>query len=122
MEEKATQLLEQLAAKLGTTVDKILEVYLAQAQVEIVIYSVWVAFFLVTAVPATKLVIKAIRVMVECGEDEIVKPVSNGLVIIFTFVFYLVLFIAILAEMRTAITQLFNPEYWVMTEIFKLVM
>lgn len=114
MEEKAIELLEQLAQSLGTTIDYLWPVLIQQGKIQIV-------FFLVALVTASIFTYVAYRM--SRNIDYIIDNDLEGLYFPMMFV---VLFLVVVSWISTfiyagdAITGLFNPEYWALKQILEL--
>lgn len=111
--EQLTQLLTQLAEKLGTTSEYLWEVLLTQAQLALVTNSLFL-LILIIALVGCILAIKSLRK--EWGEDfdkELILPILFVLTFIFTGL--------IIATTHDIFTLSINPEYWVLKEVLGII-
>ena len=115
MEEKAIQLLDELAKKLGTTADQIIEIYRAQVTAEIVFYCVVLGLFVCTIYPSIKWINYAFD-KAETDENWIPILVVTGFLLT---IIYLCSALFLIGAARDMANLIMNPDYWVMTEIFK---
>jgi len=107
--EQLTQLLTQLAEKLGTTSEYLWEVLLKQAQLALVTNSL---FLLMLIIILVKCILAIKSLMKEWGEDfdkELLLTILFALTFTFTGL--------IIVMIQDVLTLSINPEYWVLTEI-----
>lgn len=109
LRKRAMEMLEQLAAALGTTVVRLWEVLVAQAQVEGVLA-------VVGALLSLGLVGAALYV-VKWG---LKNPDDDGWVLIPTTPMLIAGCICFWLNLKVAVTAWLNPEYWALQEILKL--
>lgn len=111
--EQLTQLLTQLAEKLGTTTEYLWEVLLKQAQVALASNSLFL-LMLVIALVGCILAIKSL--MKERDEDfdkELLLPILFVLAFIFTGL--------IIATTHDVLTLSINPEYWALKHVLNII-
>lgn len=119
MTENLTMLLSELAAKLGTTVEYLWGVMIAQAQVEIYTFiGVFIAFLLSIGV-----LILTIAGLNKYGLDDYSNPNTKGwgfiIFICISGVVVLTSLLVLISNFGDFITAINNPEYWALQEILK---
>lgn len=119
MTENLTMLLSELAAKLGTTVEYLWGVMIAQAQVEIYTFiGVFIAFLLSIGV-----LILTIAGLNKYGLDDYGNPDTKGwgfiIFICISGVVVLTSLMVLISNFGDFITAISNPEYWALQEILK---
>lgn len=107
--EQLTQLLTQLAEKLGTTSEYLWEVLLKQAQLALVTNSLFL-FLLVIVLMGCVL---AIRSLLKKWDEDSDKELLISILFLLTFIFTGLIIVMI----QDVLTLSINPEYWVLTEI-----
>jgi len=116
MNEQATKLIEQLAQKLGTTVEYLWTVLIKQAHVEIYIFITTLILTLIGAVVTSVL----LRYTQKYWNDE-TAPTSAWMAFVFGIIIGIgtvVGLIATIANISDVITAINNPEYWALKEVF----
>lgn len=121
MNEKLAELLAQLAAKLGTTVEHLWAVLVHQAKVEALVSIGWD----IAAVVYVALLIKKLPGWFQAvadydDEGEGGKAFCMLFGAVAGVVVGVVAFIGIIATVGTTVTQLANPEYWALKEILEV--
>jgi hypothetical protein len=108
MNETTARLIEELAAKLGTTVDQLWGVLLRQAPiaatVNIVVFLAW-AFFLA-----------AVWRKVRGIGDEDIRFIVGCIMLVLAFLTLLV----VGCELSNVVSGLVNPEYWAVRELARM--
>jgi hypothetical protein len=124
MEERAIELLEKLADKLGVTIDQIWTILIYQAKIElgaeILVLIFLFGLFLFTGWFLIKFVIKK-----PCEKDSWDEPTDKELLIRIPIIvlfgvitlFFLLNFFSLIKLLPVLI---FNPEYWALHQILKL--
>lgn len=121
-----TPLLEQLASKLGTTVEMLWGVLLTQAMISGVVDLLIIIGLVVVAVFWTRLVIKKTTSPgrdPERGWELDADWGGEGKFCGWASVFLVSIFIAIIisANAETIVAAFVNPEYWALTKILKFI-
>ena len=116
--ETVSELLTELAATLGTTIEYLWMVLIQQARVFVITYPVWVVlaftFFMFFLRNATK----AIKGWDEFTNDETIKePILETTLSIIFGALTVILLIVCLSQLELFITALLNPEYYALEKI-----
>lgn len=106
-------MIEQIAAKLGTTSEYLWQVLLGQARVAAAIDMVEIVLMVALI---TLFVRWCGRHIEEIEEDD---NVFLGLAVIFGGILSLVMIFFCFMNIREIVTAYFNPEYWALKEILK---
>lgn len=122
--KEVKELLEQLAERLGTTVEKLWAVLLKQASINGIVDSLILIGMVIFSIAAFRFVKKKTtklkRTNGECPtaewEYEIAFGAWLGVAVMFIFT---ILCIGILAE--SIVASFFNPEYWALSKILTMV-
>ena len=113
--EQVAKLLEQLATKLGTTVEYLWGVLMKQAHVNAIINLSFVGLMLIITITWLAFIPKIIKLDSDDGDYD--SPSTRTLTWIFFAITNVISIIVIIACLTTAITELLNPEYWALQEI-----
>jgi hypothetical protein len=111
MNENTTKLLEQLAEKLGTTIDKVWGILVAQAKIDAYQDFIWSLVFTVITLFLARMAWNCWRLGTRKDEDE-PKFISGILVIV-----GLITGSFIVGFLLNGISSLLNPEYWALNQI-----
>jgi len=112
MEEKAIELLEQLAVQLGTTAEYLWGVLVRQAYVNAIISIIIEIVFFIFIATYIKLLIKYIH---KSDSDDYGIPLFiGGFISIIMFGF-------MIGGILDIVTGFVNPEYWALKEILRLI-
>lgn len=121
MNDKLTQLLEQLAAKLGTTAEYLWKVLLMQARVSATQSLLYVLFVAISGLVLYRCHRKFSKPFAETVdkyyENMYDKNEYTAVAMGVCSVVWIVLFIASLFSFPNLIDGYFNPEYWALKEI-----
>lgn len=116
MNDKLAALLEQLAIKLGTTVDYLWKVLVKQAYIDatkhLVILIATIAYAFVIIRIHKSLIKKDKHGDTKYDESELWIPVMSLFILSWT-----ILFIASISGVSDIFNGYFNPEYWALKEI-----
>jgi hypothetical protein len=116
--EQVAKLLEQLATKLGTTVEYLWSVLIKQAFIEGVINTIVASLCLLTIIG---IAIWVKYCLGKDGEDREIRYYymfdDGSLAVITQIVFTIVATIVLFICIGSAITCFYNPEYWALNEI-----
>lgn len=120
MDDKTTQLLTDLATKLGTTAEYLWGVLVRQAYVNF-----WanVAYDVITIIAVCltyKLITKAISYFSNLNDDDEPKLVAHMIVTVLVGIVTIILTIASLCNFDDMMTSILNPEYWALHQILHL--
>jgi FtsH-binding integral membrane protein len=111
MNDNVARLLEQLASKLGTTVEYLWAVMVRQAKIEAVADVVYLTICVVVLVVGIK---KLINWGKENDDYDFGVP---GPITVFSIIGLLIVGVVSLALMSELITLIGNPEYWALKQI-----
>lgn len=116
MEQKAFELIEQMAAKLGVAVQFVMSALIRQAYVEAITWVVVDLLFIVVSV----FIFRNIRKIVKwCyGEDDDLR--TEAAILMVPAIIYIVCMLVCLCHIETIVTGFLNPEYWAIKQILDL--
>jgi hypothetical protein len=116
-DDKIANLLEELANKLGTTMEHLWNILIHQAYVEAFKNISIIAFFIIAEMLIFKYVIKYNKgKRFEDIDDDF------GFIAVILFIVILVLIIIIIMSLvPETIDAIFNPEYWALNHILKCI-
>jgi transcriptional regulator with XRE-family HTH domain len=115
MNESTTQLIESLAAKLGTTAEYLWGVLLNQAAVSATIS----LLFAVTSITYLTIYLRWLIAKVKADELDILDYEKNVAMSMFGGAVAILSFVTIGFALPNIITGYINPEYWALQEILK---
>lgn len=118
LDDKITNLLEKLADKLGTTIEHLWNILIHQAYVEAFKNIAIIAFFIIAEILIFKYTIKYNKGKSLEDIDNDFKSIAVIILSIIISVFTIAIIGCLIPETVDAI---FNPEYWALTHILKLI-
>jgi RsiW-degrading membrane proteinase PrsW (M82 family) len=111
MNEETQKLLQQLAEKLGTTVEHLWQVLIAQARVEAITHSIiFASLFVVIVALWAFLISKEFK-----DDDGDVVVVVCGFLAGGTLLYFLILCL----EITNIVTGFYNPEYFALKQVLR---
>ncbi|NCD07544.1 MAG: hypothetical protein EOL97_15660 [Spirochaetia bacterium] len=113
--EQLTQLLAQLAAKLGTTTEYLWSILLKQAQVVIITRSLLSLILIIGIILSIKLIYKIIS---ESSTEDPDNPTVFTVGLLSTLIF--ILSISLFFSVEALITTAINPEYWALERVLNI--
>ncbi len=116
MNDKALELIEKLALKLGTTADQLMDILVKQAYVNAHIEIAWTVFFVVFSVVG----LLGIRRAVKMYRSE---TVDEGVMMSIFFVLSVITIAFSFETMKSisaTISCFSNPEYWALQRILEM--
>jgi hypothetical protein len=124
MEERAIELLEKLANKLGVTIDQIWTILIYQAKIELGSKILVLSFFLILLLISGWFLLKFV-IKKPCEKDTFGDPTTDELLkrvpIIVVFSVLTLIFLLNFYDLVTIFPIIiFNPEYWALHEILTL--
>jgi len=120
MEQDITKLLEQLAVKLGTTVEFLWGILVKQQYIDsIVNFFIVIIFSIVSIICYKKLMPKILEFNCKKGMYDDVSKRTCWLIVYWAF--QGILFIVILILLIVGIQLLLNPEYYALKEILQVI-
>ena len=124
MEERAIELLEKLANKLGVTIEQIWTILINQTKVELGSEILDLIFFIILVSISSWLLITFV-IKKSYEKDRWGNPVDKeffirGFIIVLFCIITLCFIIQTIDIIYTVPILIFNPEYWALQEILKL--
>ena len=115
--EQVTKLLEQLAIKLGTTVEYLWQVIINQAQVQIQINEIWMTYQMIAAIICG--IFLVLTVLGLKFSDDYDAKMGFGRLAFISFVLGVIFIAFYVGNYTENITLRTNPEFWALQEILK---
>lgn len=116
--EQTKLLLEELAKKLGTTVEYLWGVLLKQAKVEAIQWTIILLIFIIYSLLCIKYLLWGLRDWDSFSSSEEEHYFTVWFIL---GVIWCVFFVIILANVTNLVNAIFNPEYWALKEILSLI-
>jgi hypothetical protein len=115
--DKIANLLEELANKLGTTMEHLWNILMHQAYIEAFKNIIMIAFFIVLEILISKYTFKYNK-----GKSlEDIDDFGSIAIIILSIVISIFIIAMIVSLVPETIDAIFNPEYWALNHIIKLI-
>jgi hypothetical protein len=120
MEEKTTQLLEQLAAKLGTTTEYLWGILINQAKYDALVSIIQMSFMAIIIYTTIKLHIKFSKKDKDGKNEYYYKEDLLTIPMIFASIISLLSIVFFLTEFNSLIISICNPEYWALNKVLSI--
>jgi len=118
LEDKITNLLEKLANKLGTTIEHLWNILIHQAYIEAFKNIIMIAFFIIAEILIFKYAVRYNKGKSLEDIDNDFRSITVIILFIIISVFTIIMIASLIPE---TIDAIFNPEYWALNHILKLI-